>query len=111
MNLTQRITSNNDFFYKKKTIPTIKVGDKVKVLNYLELPTDEESNSKTKDKKIAKKSQFFFLCHQRLVEIRRISNIVLISYCVVPNKVGSINNSFKFFKIIQNLSATIYYTK
>jgi len=51
MNLTQRITSNNDFFYKKKTIPTIKVGEKVKVLNYLELPTNEESNSKTKDKK------------------------------------------------------------
>ena len=37
MNLTQRITSNSEFFYKKKDLPTIKVGDKVKVLNYLEL--------------------------------------------------------------------------
>ena len=51
MNLTQRITANSDFFYKKKDLPTIKVGDKVKVLNYLELPKDSEGNSKDKRKK------------------------------------------------------------
>lgn len=51
MNLTQRITANSDFFYKKKDLPTIKVGDKVKVLNYLELPKDGEGNSKDKRKK------------------------------------------------------------
>jgi large subunit ribosomal protein L19 len=51
MNLTQRITSNSEFFYKKKDLPTIKVGDKVKVLNYLELPNDESANSKDKKKK------------------------------------------------------------
>jgi len=51
MSLTQQITSKSDFFYKKKDLPTIKVGDKVKVLNYLELPTDEEGNSKDKKKK------------------------------------------------------------
>ena len=36
MNLTQQITSKSDFFYKKKELPIIKVGDKVKVLNYLD---------------------------------------------------------------------------
>lgn len=51
MNLTQRITANSDFFYKKKDLPTIKVGDKVKVLNYLELPNDTEEDSKNKRKK------------------------------------------------------------
>ena len=51
MNLTQRITANSDFFYKKKDLPTIKVGDKVKVLNYLELPTEDDGNSKDKKKK------------------------------------------------------------
>ena len=51
MNLTQRITSNSEFFYKKKDLPTIKVGDKVKVLNYLELPNGESANSKDKKKK------------------------------------------------------------
>jgi large subunit ribosomal protein L19 len=51
MSLTQQITSKSDFFYKKKDLPTIKVGDKVKVLNYLELPTNEEGNSKDKKKK------------------------------------------------------------
>jgi large subunit ribosomal protein L19 len=51
MNLTQRITSKSEFFYKKKDLPTIKVGDKVKVLNYLELPNGESANSKDKKKK------------------------------------------------------------
>ena len=37
MEIIERITSENDFFYKKKDLPTLKVGDKVKVLNYLEL--------------------------------------------------------------------------
>ena len=36
--LAQRITANSDFFYKRKDLPIIKIGDKVKVLNYLELP-------------------------------------------------------------------------
>ena len=36
--LAQQITANSDFFYKRKDLPTIKIGDKVKVLNYLELP-------------------------------------------------------------------------
>jgi len=51
MNLTQRITASSDFFYKKKDLPTIIVGDKVKVLNYLELPTDDSVKSKDKKKK------------------------------------------------------------
>jgi len=51
MEIIERITSENDFFYKKKDLPTLKVGDKVKVLNYLELPTDEENNTKGKKKK------------------------------------------------------------
>jgi large subunit ribosomal protein L19 len=51
MNLTQQITSKSDFFYKKKELPIIKVGDKVKVLNYLELPTEEAVDSKDKKKK------------------------------------------------------------
>ena len=51
MNLTQRITAKSDFFYKKKDLPTIKVGDKVKVLNYLELPTGDTVNPKDKKKK------------------------------------------------------------
>jgi len=51
MNLAQRITANSDFFYKKKDLPTIKVGDKVKVLNYLELPMDEDGDGKDKKKK------------------------------------------------------------
>jgi large subunit ribosomal protein L19 len=51
MNLTQRITSKSEFFYKKKDLPTIKVGDKVKVLNYLELPNSEGANPKDQKKK------------------------------------------------------------
>jgi len=51
MTLMQQVTSTSDFFYKKKELPTIKVGDKVKVLNYLELPTGVEENSKDKKKK------------------------------------------------------------
>jgi len=51
MNLTKQLTSKSDFFYKKKDLPTIKVGDKIKVLNYLELPSSEEEISKDKKKK------------------------------------------------------------
>lgn len=51
MEIIERITSESDFFYKKKDLPTLKIGDKVKVLNYLELPTDEETNTKGKKKK------------------------------------------------------------
>jgi large subunit ribosomal protein L19 len=51
MNLTKQLTSKSDFFYKKKDLPTIKVGDKIKVLNYLELPSSEEEIAKDKKKK------------------------------------------------------------
>ena len=66
--------------------------------------------TKTKNKKIPKNIQICFLCHQRLEEIRRIFNILLVSYRV-PYKIWSINNSFKFFKIIKNLPTSINYTK
>ena len=51
MSLTQQITSKSDFFYKKKDLPTIKVGDKVKVLNYLELPKTDDGDSKNQKRK------------------------------------------------------------
>jgi large subunit ribosomal protein L19 len=50
MDVIEQITSKSEFFYKRNDLPIVKVGDKVKVLNYLELPNDEDSPS-NKDKK------------------------------------------------------------
>jgi large subunit ribosomal protein L19 len=50
MDVIEQITSKSEFFYKRSDLPIVKVGDKVKVLNYLELPSDEDSPS-NKDKK------------------------------------------------------------
>ena len=49
--LAQRITANSDFFYKRKDLPIIKIGDKVKVLNYLELPKTDDGDSKNQKRK------------------------------------------------------------
>ena len=49
--LAQKITANSDFFYKKKDLPIIKIGDKVKVLNYLELPKTDDGDSKNQKRK------------------------------------------------------------
>ena len=50
MDVIEQITSKSEFFYKRNDLPIVKVGDKVKVLNYLELPKSEDSPS-NKDKK------------------------------------------------------------
>lgn len=50
MDVIEQITSKSEFFYKRNDLPIVKVGDKVKVLNYLELPNSEGSPS-NKDKK------------------------------------------------------------
>jgi hypothetical protein len=54
MDVIEQITSKSEFFYKRSDLPIVKVGDKVKVLNYLELPSDEDSPS-NKDKKKEKR--------------------------------------------------------
>ena len=36
MDVIEQITSKSEFFYKRNDLPIVKVGDKVKVLNYLE---------------------------------------------------------------------------
>lgn len=51
MQIAEKVASQNDFFYKKKDLPVLRIGDKVKVLNYLELPTEQEDNPKSKTKK------------------------------------------------------------
>ena len=51
MQIAEKVASKNDFFYKKKDLPVLRIGDKVKVLNYLELPIEQEDNPKSKTKK------------------------------------------------------------
>ena len=43
MNLLEKTVKNSDFFYKKEQVPTLKIGDTVKVVIYLELPKVDES--------------------------------------------------------------------
>lgn len=49
MSVLQNNDINLDIFYKKENIPKIAIGDKVKVVIYLELPKDVEEGGK-KDK-------------------------------------------------------------
>lgn len=51
MDLINKITSESDVFYKKNDLPKLKVGDKVKIVNYLELPTEVEEKGNNKKKK------------------------------------------------------------
>jgi large subunit ribosomal protein L19 len=43
MALLERTIKKYDFFYKKATVPLLKIGDTVKVAIYLELPKIDES--------------------------------------------------------------------
>ena len=59
MSLIEQITSKSDFFYKRKDLPILKVGDKIKVLNYLELPSEEENSSANNKKKKKERLQLY----------------------------------------------------
>lgn len=51
MTLLQNNSLELDVFYKKKTLPTLRVGDKVNVTIYLELPIiAEEGEKQTKER-------------------------------------------------------------
>lgn len=43
MALLERTVKKYDFFYKKNTLPLLKIGDTVKIIIYLELPKVDES--------------------------------------------------------------------
>lgn len=44
------VINNNEFFYKKETIPAISIGDVVKICLYLELPKESNNESVKKEK-------------------------------------------------------------
>jgi hypothetical protein len=46
MSALQNISLDLDIFYKKPDIPEISLGDKVKVVIYLELPKEVEEGAK-----------------------------------------------------------------
>ena len=50
MSLIQEIAANDAAFYKNKTLPTLKVGDTVKVTIFLELPKSDPSDDGKKEK-------------------------------------------------------------
>ena len=50
MSLIQEIAANDAAFYKNKTLPTLKVGDTVKVTIFLELPKNDPSDDGKKEK-------------------------------------------------------------
>ena len=50
MSLIQEIAANDAAFYKSETLPTLKVGDTVKVTIFLELPKNDPSDDGKKEK-------------------------------------------------------------
>ena len=50
MSLIQEIAANDVAFYKSETLPTLKVGDTVKVTIFLELPKNDPSDDGKKEK-------------------------------------------------------------
>ena len=50
MSLIQEITANDAVFYKNEKLPTLKVGDTVKVTIFLELPKNDPSDDGKKEK-------------------------------------------------------------
>jgi large subunit ribosomal protein L19 len=59
MDLINKITSESDVFYKKNDLPKLKVGDKVKIVNYLELPTEVEEKPGSNKKKKKERLQLY----------------------------------------------------
>jgi len=54
----QNIDLDLDIFYKKDNLPKISVGDKIKVVIYLELPKEiGDKEKKEKEREAAKKEQ------------------------------------------------------
>lgn len=52
MSALQNISLDLDVFYKKSDIPTISLGDKVKITIYLELPKEVEEGQKKEKERI-----------------------------------------------------------
>ena len=50
MCIVKTITTNNVAFYKAKNLPSIKIGDTVKIVIFLELPKDQNLDKKEKER-------------------------------------------------------------